>query len=366
MKEFIQKGNRLAFIVLLTAISSLSYSQAVTHYYTLAAGDYTNTTYVWSKTSYTGAVCSCAPPCNIPANTYIHINKPIVANCPILDIGSNSTFIIDAGGSFELVGGASVTGTGSLSVASGATLTVTGNLAFTGGGDATINGYADVTGTVSISGGGSSVCGSGVLVASALSGSPCGALSLVILPIELLDFSAVCLTNGVQLNWSTASETENDYFLIERSTNGFDWIPVTKVTGNGTSSNVNKYVHTDYHNARELTYYRLSQVDKNQTKTVFKAIDVQCNHSVKDNIVFFPNPSSTELNILLNVNSTSQSNIIRLLDNMGKVVFESMVDLNEGINTFVYPIDFEPGSYNLMISSDNITIPIQKLMVVKP
>lgn len=364
------KNILIKIILLFLSFNILSpqvlYSQAITHYYTLAAGDYTNTTYVWSKTSYTGAVCSCAPPCNIPANTYIHINKPIVANCPVLDIGSNSTFIIDAGGSFELVGGASVTGTGSLSVASGASLTVTGNLSFSGGGDATISGYTNVTGTVSIGGAGSSVCGSGVLIASALSGSTCGSLSLVILPVELINFSATCLTKGVQINWSTASETENDYFLIERSTDGIKWNNVATVAGNGTSSNVNKYVHNDFGVSSKIAYYRLSQVDKNKNVTVFKTIDVLCDFKGKDDVVLFPNPSSTELNIILNASTQSQNSIIRLLDNMGKVVFESMVNLSEGLNTFTYPIDFDPGSYNLMISSENIAIPYQKLIVNKP
>lgn len=376
MKIFTSKSFSFVLNCIFLVVSLFSYSQnnektsALTHYYTRIAGQYSNTTVVWSTSSYTGAACGCAPPCNIPSNTVIHVNKAITANCNPLDIGSNSTFDIANGGAFALVGGASITGTGSLSIAAGSTLNVSGNLTFSGSGDATINGYVNVGGTTTMPGGGSTICGSGTLITGTLTGTPtapCGSgLVISSLPVELIEFSSTCLSNGVQLNWSTASETDNDYFLIERSKDGINWEEVNKVNGNGTSSYTNKYIHTDFHNSRETTYYRLSQIDFNKTKTVFKTIDVQCNHEAKDNIVLFPNPSSTELNVLLNVSKDSQNNVIRLMDNMGKVVFESMIDLTEGVNSFIYPIDFDPGTYNLILSSDNIVVPSQKIIVVKP
>ena len=60
-----------------------------TDYYTIAPGLYNNTTTVWSLTGYAGLPCGCAPSCNLPANTTVHINKLIIATCNPLDIGSN-------------------------------------------------------------------------------------------------------------------------------------------------------------------------------------------------------------------------------------------------------------------------------------
>lgn len=184
------------------------------------------------------------------------------------------------------------------------------------------------------------------------------------LPIELIEFTGTCLSNGVELNWSTASEENNDYFLVEKSSNGTDWELVAKITGSGTSGVVNKYVHIDYTNNNELTYYRLTQVDKNTTKEVFKAVDVNCKN-VTNQMILYPNPSSTELNILLDVTTSSNNNYIKILNSVGQIVIETKVDVTKGVNTFVLPVDIMPGTYNIMFSSDNIVLPSQKLMIIK-
>lgn len=184
------------------------------------------------------------------------------------------------------------------------------------------------------------------------------------LPVELIEFTSTCLTNGVELNWSTASEENNDYFLLEKSSNGSEWQQVAKIAGHGTSGIVNKYVHVDYSDNRNLTYYRLTQVDKNTSSKIFKAIDVNCKN-VKDQIVLYPNPSSSEINILLDVATSSNNNFIRILDNVGQIVMETKVDVVKGVNTFVLPVDITSGTYNVMFTSDNIVLPSQKLLIIK-
>lgn len=189
---------------------------------------------------------------------------------------------------------------------------------------------------------------------------------LIGLPVELIDFSATCIVNGVQLNWTTASELNNDHFLIEKSTNASEWNIVSKVIGHGTSDYMNKYIHTDIENSSEMVYYRLSQVDHNGQITVFKTIDVQCNKTIPDQMILFPNPASTEINIILNVNNPITNGTIKLFNNMGVIVLETKVDLNNGINSFVFPIDADAGSYHIMFSSADVAISSQKLLIMKP
>lgn len=186
------------------------------------------------------------------------------------------------------------------------------------------------------------------------------------LPISLIDFSSMCLLNGVQLKWSTATELDNDYFLIECSEDGYHWETIAKIQGKGNSNVVNNYIHTDYKNSSALIYYRLSQVDLNQIKNILKTIDVRCERTLKDEMILFPNPSSTELNILLQVNNPSSSNTIILTNDLGKIVFKEKVNLFEGLNSFVFPVEFESGTYNVFFSSNNNLITSQKLIVVKP
>lgn len=186
------------------------------------------------------------------------------------------------------------------------------------------------------------------------------------LPIELLGFSGICVNNGVQLNWSTATEVDNEYFLIEKSANGAEWQFVTKIPGNGTTGTTHHYSHTDYEmNSNELTYYRLSQIDKDQTKTVFKAIDINCGENLPEKMVLLSNPASTELNILFSVNNNTTNNTIKVMNNVGQIVMETKINLNKGLNTIHFPIDFNSGTYHILFSSDKMVLPSQKLMIVK-
>lgn len=191
-------------------------------------------------------------------------------------------------------------------------------------------------------------------------------ISNIGLPIELLDFSGTCVNSGIQISWSTATELDNESFLIEKSSNGMEWSLVTKIPGNGTTGTVHHYIHTDYEvNPNELRYYRLSQIDKDQTKTIFKAIDVKCGNKLNDQMVLFSNPASSELNVLLNVSDISTNNIIRVTNNLGQIVMESKVNIIKGLNTFLFPIDLNTGTYHILFSSDHGALPSQKLIVVK-
>jgi hypothetical protein len=57
--------------------------------------------------------------------------------------------------------------------------------------------------------------------------------------IELVSFNINLRDNKVvKIDWQTASEMNNDYFTIERSTNGIDWQELTKIDGAGNSSSL--------------------------------------------------------------------------------------------------------------------------------
>lgn len=186
------------------------------------------------------------------------------------------------------------------------------------------------------------------------------------LPIELLDFSGNCVFNGVQLNWSTATEVDNEYFLIEKSSNGTEWQYVAKLPGNGTTGTVHYYTHTDYEvNSNELSYYRLLQVDKDQTTTIFKAIDIHCGNTISDQMVLSSNPASTQLNLMVSVKDLSVNSSIKVMDNFGQIVMETKINVIKGLNTFAFPMDVAPGTYHVFFSSDNVVLPSQKLLIIK-
>ncbi|KAA9345698.1 T9SS type A sorting domain-containing protein [Adhaeribacter soli] len=121
------------------------------------------------------------------------------------------------------------------------------------------------------------------------------------LPVELLSFKAMVKGNGVELNWATATELNNDKFIIERSGNGMNWTEAGQVRGHGNSSSVINYTFTDQVNgAEKQLYYRLKQVDYNGTFEYSKVATVKFNKTLKPEIALAANPVKESLRFNLN------------------------------------------------------------------
>ncbi len=81
------------------------------------------------------------------------------------------------------------------------------------------------------------------------------------LPVELIDFTGQAVGEAVHLNWSTASERNSDYFLLERSTDSRTFEPLGQVPARGNSAIQVDYQYIDPSPRAGLNYYRLRQVD---------------------------------------------------------------------------------------------------------
>lgn len=94
------------------------------------------------------------------------------------------------------------------------------------------------------------------------------------LPIELINFDVSNELNQNILSWETASETNNDYFTIEHSTNGFSWDLIDKIEGAGNSNSAIRYgtKHRTYPNF--INYYRLTQTDYDGKSETFPVLSI--------------------------------------------------------------------------------------------
>lgn len=82
-------------------------------------------------------------------------------------------------------------------------------------------------------------------------------------PVELLKFDADIIDNNIRLNWSTASELNNDYFTIQHSTDGKSFTNITTISGNGTKNTISEYTYLHKTLDEGIHYYRLLQTDYN-------------------------------------------------------------------------------------------------------
>lgn len=94
------------------------------------------------------------------------------------------------------------------------------------------------------------------------------------LPIELVDFSVLNKNEVNKLSWITASEINNDFYIIENSVDGFNWDIIDKVNGMGNSSNITDYSYEHENYKDTINYYRLTQVDFDGRRETFKIVVV--------------------------------------------------------------------------------------------
>lgn len=85
----------------------------------------------------------------------------------------------------------------------------------------------------------------------------------VLMAVEFTQWTATNLEESVLLEWTTASEENNDYFAIERSIDGVTWKVLGNVGGAGTTSATHYYSFEDTKPVSGISYYRLKQVDFN-------------------------------------------------------------------------------------------------------
>ncbi len=94
------------------------------------------------------------------------------------------------------------------------------------------------------------------------------------LPIELLSFDAHNDGATVLLEWRTATETDNHYFTIERSTDGISYSDLLNTPGAGTSQTAIDYKAHDAEPVAGVSYYRLRQTDFDGSSAVSDAVAV--------------------------------------------------------------------------------------------
>lgn len=128
-----------------------------------------------------------------------------------------------------------------------------------------------------------------------------------VLPIELLSFSGEPYEGYNLLKWVTATETNNDYFSIERSIDGINFENIGIVNGAGNSSQTLHYSLIDDYPEPNVNYYRLKQVDFNGQFDFSNIIAVDNKKATSTKI--YPNPTNGNVMIFVSGIDGSRSEI---------------------------------------------------------
>jgi photosystem II stability/assembly factor-like uncharacterized protein len=150
----------------------------------------------------------------------------------------------------------------------------------------------------------------------------------LIIPVELVSFTAETGVNIVTLNWSTATETNNQGFEIERKLKNQEWVNIGFVNGKGTTTEIQNYSYNDDYSLlpyEGTVLYRLKQIDFNGTYEYSEQLAVNLTFIPAEYYISqnYPNPfnPSTTIKYSLPVESQVRINIYNAL---GEVI-ESLV-----------------------------------------
>ncbi|MEO5569843.1 MAG: hypothetical protein ABIT08_07420 [Bacteroidia bacterium] len=182
------------------------------------------------------------------------------------------------------------------------------------------------------------------------------------LPVSLVNFSGACENNAAVIKWTTASETNNDYFTLLKSEDGINYEELARITGAGNSTSVLNYEYHDKAFNNQLAYYKLIQTDFNGEQTEFKVVAVKgCNVNSQLNVSVIS--SQGNLAELLISSPDNGDFKISLFTMEGKLMASSMHFISKGNNiiSLSYP-SINASVYLLRI--ENATAAISKKIIL--
>ncbi|MBL0070474.1 MAG: T9SS type A sorting domain-containing protein [Bacteroidetes bacterium] len=167
------------------------------------------------------------------------------------------------------------------------------------------------------------------------------------LPVELVSFEAKCVDKQMNLHWTTASETNNELFTVERSADGFEFLPIANIKGAINSTNFINYSIKDLNPLNGINYYRLKQTDSDGEFEYSEIISQQSCKSISGVKFFTYVERGENINLVLEVENAEVGSVT-VTDLSGRLIYQVPVNTNKGFNQFVIPASgFSKGVYLL-------------------
>jgi hypothetical protein len=147
-------------------------------------------------------------------------------------------------------------------------------------------------------------------------------------PVTYLNFDAKKSEEYIYLNWVITSELNNDYYSVERCTDGFSFVEIGRIKGMGNSSTSKMYKYTDTYSGTDNLYYRLAQYDLDGTVHYSTVIKVKPQNT-KAGLIIQNNPFQDELYIVALGEEQKERPVVNVLDYSGKLLISKTVEMNE-------------------------------------
>jgi hypothetical protein len=169
------------------------------------------------------------------------------------------------------------------------------------------------------------------------------------LPITLISFTASVVGKLVELNWSTSSEINNNFYTVQRSKDAVIWEGIQQVAGAGNSKTISSYREFDQNPFSGKSYYRLMQTDRDGKESYSAEIAVRLD-KISTNSSVYPNPARENITITFPVSGRYE---ITLFNRIGQIADGPLVSTG---NNLILPVSNRvPGVYFVVIRSKDTT-----------
>ncbi|HRK28927.1 MAG TPA: choice-of-anchor L domain-containing protein [Chitinophagales bacterium] len=173
-------------------------------------------------------------------------------------------------------------------------------------------------------------------------------------PIELLAYTGKVTAQGNLLTWTTATETDNDFFTLARSTDGSTFTNIATINGAGTTITAVNYEFLDKNAPNGISYYRLSQTDFNGQTKIAGTVSLNRNETVKPLVFNFvaPVPVIDRANISFTTANAGEITV-QIFDITGRIISSQVAIAETGLNQVTVDLTAaSAGVYFLTISNN--------------
>jgi hypothetical protein len=174
------------------------------------------------------------------------------------------------------------------------------------------------------------------------------------LPVQLTEFKGNCDQGHIDLEWQTASESNNDYFILQKSPDGVQFTTLDIIQGHGNSNNIINYAYADDQIVQTTNYYRLKQVDYDGASQLSAVIAVPylCNTGFGDGFSAFYNHENQSIEIEIAAGNPGRY-FLTIADVTGRIIHNQTLSCDNDAQKVSIPVDASAALYLVRLSGSN-------------
>jgi len=174
-------------------------------------------------------------------------------------------------------------------------------------------------------------------------------LDCTLLPVDFIELQAELVSERVEVQWSTATEVNASHYIVERSADAVEYLPIGTVQAMDNTTNLTTYTFLDEAPVEGLNYYRVQQVDMDGTSRTSPA-DYAVFRMASTEMVVFPNPAGDILFASFEMPEDAAV-IWRIIDSGGRLVEQDLYQGTKGSMLIDVPLErLARGSYTLLVN----------------